>query len=61
MEKGLVRFEAYRATGEDALIIHETFENANVFRVLASARSHTRAKEATSPKTRGTMSEGTIP
>ncbi|MFT4523100.1 MAG: hypothetical protein ACI8ZN_002052 [Bacteroidia bacterium] len=29
MEKGLVRFEVYRAIGEDALIIHETFENSD--------------------------------
>ena len=29
MEKGLLRFEAYRVVGEDALIIHETFENTN--------------------------------
>ncbi len=27
METGLVRFEAYQVDGEDALIIHETFEN----------------------------------
>ncbi len=27
IEKGLLRFEAYRVTGEDALIIHEVFEN----------------------------------
>ncbi len=26
MEKGLLRFEAYQVAGEDALIIHETFE-----------------------------------
>ena len=25
MEQGLLRFEAYQAVGEDALIIHETF------------------------------------
>ena len=29
IEKGLLRFEAYRVVGEDALIIHETFENTN--------------------------------
>ncbi|MDH3293951.1 MAG: hypothetical protein OER95_06470 [Acidimicrobiia bacterium] len=28
MEEGLVRFEAYRVDGEDALIIHETFTDA---------------------------------
>ena len=28
MEKGLLRFEAYQVVGEDALIIHETFENS---------------------------------
>lgn len=27
MEKGLVRYEVYQAIGEDALIIHETFED----------------------------------
>ena len=29
MEKGLVRFEAYRVIGEDALIIHEIFDNSD--------------------------------
>lgn len=29
MEKGLVRFEVYEAIGEDALIIHETFEDSD--------------------------------
>jgi quinol monooxygenase YgiN len=29
MEEGLVRFEAYQVAGEDALIIHETFENTS--------------------------------
>jgi quinol monooxygenase YgiN len=29
LEKGLVRFEVYRVIGEDALIIHETFENSD--------------------------------
>lgn len=29
MEKGLVRFEVYRVIGEDALIVHETFENSD--------------------------------
>jgi len=29
IEKGLLRFEAYQVVGEDALIIHETFENSN--------------------------------
>ena len=29
MEKGLVRFEVYQVIGEDALIIHETFENSD--------------------------------
>jgi quinol monooxygenase YgiN len=28
MEKGLLRFEAYQVSGEDALIIHEVFENS---------------------------------
>ena len=27
MEEGLLRFEAYQVSGEDALIIHETFED----------------------------------
>ena len=29
MEKGLVRFEVYRVIGENALIIHETFEDSD--------------------------------
>jgi quinol monooxygenase YgiN len=29
IEKGLLRFEAYQAVGEDALIIHETFEDTS--------------------------------
>ena len=29
IEKGLLRFEAYQVAGEDALIIHETFENSD--------------------------------
>ena len=29
LEKGLLRFEAYQVTGEDALIIHETIENSD--------------------------------
>ena len=29
IEKGLVRYEVYRAIGENALIIHETFENSD--------------------------------
>jgi hypothetical protein len=29
MEKGLVRFEAYKVVGEDALIIHETFADTD--------------------------------
>ena len=29
MEQGLVRFEAYQATGENALIIHETFTDSD--------------------------------
>ena len=28
LEKGMVRFETYRVTGEDALIIHEVFEDS---------------------------------
>ena len=29
LEKGLLRFEAYQVIGEDALIIHETFQNSD--------------------------------
>jgi len=29
IEKGLLRFEVYQVIGEDALIIHETFENSD--------------------------------
>jgi quinol monooxygenase YgiN len=29
MEKGLVRFEVYKVAGEDALIIHETFDDTD--------------------------------
>lgn len=29
LEKGLLRFEAYQVIGEDALIIHETFEDSD--------------------------------
>ena len=29
LEEGLLRFEAYQVMGEDALIIHETFENSD--------------------------------
>jgi quinol monooxygenase YgiN len=29
IEEGLLRFEAYQVVGEDALIIHETFENSD--------------------------------
>jgi quinol monooxygenase YgiN len=29
IEKGLLRYEAYKVVGEDALIIHETFENTD--------------------------------
>ncbi len=29
LEKGLLRFEVYRVVGEDALIIHEVFENTS--------------------------------
>jgi quinol monooxygenase YgiN len=32
LEQGLLRFEAYRVAGEDALIIHETFEDTNVLK-----------------------------
>jgi hypothetical protein len=29
IEEGLLRFEAYRVIGEDALIIHETFQDSD--------------------------------
>jgi quinol monooxygenase YgiN len=29
IEKGLIRFEVYRVIGEDALIVHETFDNTS--------------------------------
>ena len=32
MEKGLVRFEVYRVPGEQALMIHETFENSDALK-----------------------------
>ncbi|MDH3729845.1 MAG: hypothetical protein OES13_01780 [Acidimicrobiia bacterium] len=32
LEEGLLRFEAYQVIGEDALIIHETFENNDVLK-----------------------------
>jgi len=32
IEKGLLRFEAYQVIGEDALIIHETFEDNDVLK-----------------------------
>ena len=32
IEKGLLRFEAYQVIGEDALIIHETFESSDVLK-----------------------------
>jgi len=32
LEKGLLRFEVYQAIGEDALIIHETFEDTAVLK-----------------------------
>jgi len=32
MEEGLLRFEAYRAGGENALIIHEVFENSDTLK-----------------------------
>jgi quinol monooxygenase YgiN len=32
IEEGLLRFEAYQVIGEDALIIHETFENNDVLK-----------------------------
>lgn len=32
MEEGMLRFEAYEVVGEDALIIHETFEDSSVLK-----------------------------
>ena len=36
IEKGLLRFEAYQVIGEDALIIHETFENSDELKLHLS-------------------------
>jgi quinol monooxygenase YgiN len=41
MEKGLLRYEAYKVAGEDALIIHEVFENTDELKFhLAKGTAH---------------------
>lgn len=45
MEEGLLRFETYRAAGEDALIIHETFENNEVLKFHLSKGTAERYKK----------------
>ena len=41
MEKGLLRYEAYQVHGENALIIHETFENTDQLKFhLAKGTAH---------------------
>lgn len=45
IEEGLLRFEAYKAAGEDALIIHETFENNEVLKFHLSKGTAERYKK----------------
>ena len=45
IEKGLLRFEAYQVVGEDALIIHETFENSNELKFHLSKGTAERYKK----------------
>ena len=46
IEKGLLRFEAYQVIGEDALIIHETFENSDELKFhLSKGTAHTYKKD----------------
>lgn len=46
MEKGLVRFEVYRVIGEDALIIHETFDSSDELSFhLSKGTSHKYKKD----------------
>jgi quinol monooxygenase YgiN len=46
MEKGLVRFEVYKAVGEDALIIHETFADTKELQFhLSKGTAHKYKKE----------------
>jgi quinol monooxygenase YgiN len=45
LEKGLLRFEAYQATGEDALIIHETFQDSSELKFHLSKGTAERYKK----------------
>jgi quinol monooxygenase YgiN len=45
LEEGLLRFEAYEVVGEDALIIHETFENNEVLKFHLSKGTAERYKK----------------
>ncbi|MFT5457770.1 MAG: quinol monooxygenase YgiN [Myxococcota bacterium] len=45
LEEGLLRFEAYRVAGEDALIIHETFRNTAELRFHLSKGTAARYKK----------------
>jgi quinol monooxygenase YgiN len=45
IEKGLLRFEAYQAIGEDALIIHETFEDSSELKYHLSKGTAERYKK----------------
>ncbi len=45
IEEGLLRFEAYQVIGEDALIIHETFQDTNELRFHLSKGTAERYKK----------------
>ena len=45
IEEGLLRFEVYQVIGEDALIIHETFENSDELRFHLSKGTAERYKK----------------
>lgn len=45
LEKGLIRFEVYDVVGEDALIIHETFEDTNELKFHLSKGTAERYKK----------------
>ena len=45
IEEGLLRFEAYQVIGEDALIIHETFENSDELKFHLSKGTAERYKK----------------
>ncbi len=45
IEKGLLRFEAYQVIGEDALIIHETFEDSDELKFHLSKGTAERYKK----------------